>query len=97
MQDKLTPIKLIEGQFTALEASDLLTTLIDEKINFHKINRLKRYEVNHTDEGKLDNSRIDQLKAEKNNLRAFFKNPEQRGKFFDIDCKIVIKEGSSLE
>ena len=39
-------IQLVDGKFTPSEASDVIEALIREKINFHKIQRLKLWTGN---------------------------------------------------
>lgn len=51
-------IQLVDGTFTPTEASDVINALIDEKINFHKIQRLKIYEGNHQGKTNLLDNRI---------------------------------------
>lgn len=34
-------IKLVDGEFTPSQALDILSTLIDEKINYHKVEKLQ--------------------------------------------------------
>ena len=40
-------IQLVKGAFSASEASDIICALLDEKINFHKLQRLKLWEGSH--------------------------------------------------
>lgn len=40
-------IKLVDGEFTPSQALDILSTLIDEKINYHKVEKLQHWESNH--------------------------------------------------
>lgn len=57
-------VELVKGKFNRSEAAHLVSVLIDQKINFHKIQRLQLWEPNHsckTDE--LDN-RIQELQNE---------------------------------
>ena len=39
--------QLVKGDFSPSEASDVIMSLIDEKINFHQKQRLQNWEQNH--------------------------------------------------
>lgn len=46
--EKMTKhIQLVKGDFSPSEASQIILSLINEKINFHKIERLQIWEGNH--------------------------------------------------
>ncbi|MDP5157791.1 MAG: hypothetical protein NWQ07_04345 [Flaviramulus sp.] len=67
-------IQLVKGEFTPSEASHVIMALIDEKINFHKIQRLQQWEGNHKcNSDELDN-RISQLEKEKQIAKEFINN-----------------------
>ena len=46
-EQNVQQIDLVNGNFTRLEASHILSALIDQKINFHKIQRLQQWERDH--------------------------------------------------
>ncbi len=64
-------IQLVKGEFTTSEASDVISALIDEKINFHKLQRLKQWEGNHKSETNQLNVRIQELQEEKRIAEEF--------------------------
>ena len=70
-------IRLVRGEFSPSEASDIICALIDEKINFHKLQRLSLWEGSHgCQTGPLD-GRIKELEKEKQIAREFIaKNRE---------------------
>ena len=74
-------IQLVKGDFSPSDASYVITSLIDEKINFHKIQRLQKWEGNHNaSTGDLDD-RITDLEKEKEIAREFInKARKQNGK-----------------
>jgi hypothetical protein len=83
-------VELVNGVFTASETADLINNLIDEKINFHKIQRLQRWEGNHNcDTGDL-NSRIAELEQEREKTTAFISKLRQSGKAFRILGRLEI-------
>ena len=57
-------IDLINGVFTASEASDIINSVLKVKINFHKFQRLSITEGNENEEYKYDNGRITELMNE---------------------------------
>ena len=71
-------IQLVKGEFLPSEASDIIMSLINEKINFHKIQRLQKWEGNHNFNTNELDSRISELEKEKEKAREFiFKSREQ--------------------
>lgn len=90
-QSAVKAISLIDGKFTASEAADILNALLDKKINFHKIQRLKRLEGNCEDQCRFDNGRLGELTSEKERLRAILKEVRKDGKKLLITSTIDIE------
>ncbi|MBP4138739.1 hypothetical protein [Flavobacterium geliluteum] len=67
-------IQLVQGEFTPSEASDVIMSLIDEKINFHHNQRLQKWEQNHKHDSEELEDRIKQLEKEKQKTREFIAN-----------------------
>ena len=90
-KEKVTQnIQLVKGEFTPSEASHILMNLIDEKINFHKIQRLQIWEGNHKCKtGDLD-SRIDELLEEKKIAQDFINNTRGLGQNLRINGTLEI-------
>ena len=84
-------ISLIDGKFTASEAADILNALLDKKINFHKIQRLKRLEGNCDDACRFDNGRLGELTSEKDRLKAILREVRKDGKKLVITSTINIE------
>lgn len=83
-------IQLIKGEFTHSEAFDIIISLIDEKINFHKIQRHQFWEGNHNFEtGHLD-GRIKELEEEKRSAREFLEKTRDTGGNLKINGSIEI-------
>jgi hypothetical protein len=83
-------IQLVKGEFTPSEASHILMSLIDEKINFHKIQRLQIWEGNHKCKtGDLD-SRIDELLREKKIAQEFINKTRGLGQNLRINGTLEI-------
>lgn len=64
-------IQLVKGEFTPSDASFVIMSLIDEKINFHKIQRLQKWEGNHHASTNELDDRITELEKEKEIAREF--------------------------
>lgn len=63
--------QLVKGDFTPSEASDVMMSLIDEKINFHQKQRLQKWEQNHKSNSDDIDDRINQLEKEKQAVKEF--------------------------
>ena len=83
-------IQLVKGEFTPSEASHIIMKLIDEKINFHKIQRLQIFEGNTISQTPELNDRIKELQKEKEVVREFIKNNRQSGYTMKIDGVLEI-------
>ncbi|TVZ52520.1 hypothetical protein [Dokdonia sp. Hel_I_53] len=84
-------INLIEGEFTATEAGDILHAMLDKKINFHKLQRLSRTEGNINDSCKYDSGRIIELLDEKGKLKDFLTNVRADGGKLEIKSTVEIR------
>jgi hypothetical protein len=83
-------IKLVDGEFTPSEASHILMSLIDEKINFHKIQRLQIWEGNHKCETNDLDNRINKLLKEKEIAKQFINNTRELGENLKINGTLEI-------
>jgi hypothetical protein len=81
----LKTIHLVKGVFTPSEATDILNGLIDEKINFHKIQRLQRWEGNHNSDTKDLNNRISELENEREKIMNYILEMKVAGKSIKIE------------
>ena len=86
----LHQLKLIEGKFTKREALNILNSVVDVKINFHKLQRLSRIEGNVQDTCVFDNSRITELISDKSNAKEFLNSLELGGRALKITSTIHI-------
>lgn len=84
-------VKLVDGKFTALEAKEVINTLIDEKINFHKIHRLALCEGNENSDTSFDDSRVGQLMREKEDFREIYMEAKRAGKQLRIQGTLEIE------
>ena len=57
-------VHLVKGSFTPSEATDVVLSLLDEKINFHKLRRLRWCEGHFGADTSYADQRIAELEAE---------------------------------
>ena len=84
-------IQLVKGEFTSPEANDIIMSLIDEKINFHKLQRLQLWEGNHICKTDLLDGRIKELLKEKLNTKEFLVDTKEIGRKYVINGILEIK------
>lgn len=83
-------IQLVKGEFTPSEASHIVVSLIDEKINFHKIQRLQIWEGNHKCKTEGLDGRIKELEREKAIVREFINSHRGLGQNLKINGVLEI-------
>jgi hypothetical protein len=84
-------VKLVDGTFTPAEASDILNNLINQKINYHKIEKLQQWEQNHNINEKPYINRLQELEADKKAINSFITEMMQEGKRLSISGVLTIK------
>ncbi|WP_025742208.1 hypothetical protein [Aquimarina pacifica] len=84
-------VNLINGCFSPSEAATIINSLLQEKINFHKLQRLSLTEGNNQNTCEFDNKRIDELIYEQALAKEFFSQARLDGK------KLVVKSTISIE
>ncbi len=78
-------IQLVKGEFTPSEASHIIMNLIDEKINFHKIQRLQIWEGDHKCKTDQLDGRIAELEKEKVIAKEFINSTRDLGQNLKIN------------
>jgi hypothetical protein len=78
-------IKLVKGEFTPSQASDVIMSLINQKINYHKIERLQHWERNHEYDREPINNRIKELEEEMKTAADFISKMKKEGKNLEIN------------
>jgi len=58
-------VQLVEGLFTPSEANHIVNVLIEQKVNFHKLQKLRLCEGNETSDTSYEANRIEELLNEK--------------------------------
>ena len=89
--DVLHKVKLVDGTFTAAEAGDVISSLIEEKINFHKLHRLSMSEGDMHCDTTFDDSRLSQLLREKKDFKALCREAKMAGKQMRISGTLEIE------
>ncbi len=72
-------IQLVDGTFSPSEAQDVITALIDQKINFHKLQRLAWCEGNRDADTFYPDHRIHELEEEKKVAKEFISSIRNAG------------------
>lgn len=84
-------IDLINGSYTASEASHIINAVLNVKINFHKLHRLSITEGNEEDKCERDSGRIHELMNEQDIAKQFFSEARLNGKKLKMTSKILIE------
>jgi len=81
---------LLNGMFSPSEASDIITHLIHEKINFLKIRSLGQY-IRSGSEDEWSLARIEELRHSKEAIRELLDEAKNQGKSLSIQANISIE------
>lgn len=84
-------IKLVDGEFTPSQALDILSALIDEKINYHKVENLQHWESNHHTDPHPFLKRIQELEHQKKELKDYVIQLKESGLNLKIDGVLSLK------
>lgn len=83
-------IQLVKGEFTLEEASAVIMSLINAKIDFHKLKRLQIWESDHNCETAPFTERIAELEKEREAVSAFIKKTNGSGQNLKINGTLEI-------
>jgi len=83
-------IQLVEGEFTPSEANHVIISLLNEKINFHKLQRLQVCEGNQNSDTAYTDNRIKELEQEKQTAKEFIANLRSLGRNVKINGTLEI-------
>ena len=84
-------VQLVKGDFTPSEASHVVTSLIDSKINFHKIQRLQIWEGNHRCKTDQLDGRIEELEEEMRVAKEYINKARAKGQNIKINGILEIE------
>lgn len=90
MTEVIQKVQLVEGTFTPSEAADVISALIQEKINFHKLQRISRCERDENSDCSYADARIKELEDERMIAREFIKIAKKEGHSLRINGTIEI-------
>lgn len=79
LEKEAQKIQLVKGEFTPTEASHIIMALIDEKINFHKLQTLQMWEGQHQSKSDQLDGRILELEKEKQIAQKFINSTKGLG------------------
>jgi hypothetical protein len=85
IEEATQKIQLVKGEFTPSEASHIIIGLIDEKINFHKLQRLQIWEGQHHSKTDQLDGRIKELEKEKEIAQKFINSTRGLGQNLKIN------------
>ncbi|MCB0609750.1 MAG: hypothetical protein H6562_11580 [Lewinellaceae bacterium] len=88
--ETIQKVLLVNGEFTPSEAAEVIGSLIDQKINFHKIKRLQQWEQDHYADTSTIENRIRELEKEKRAAKAFIRQAQEEGGSFTIHGELRI-------
>lgn len=83
-------IRIVDGEFTPEEANDIVRALVNEKINFHKLQRLAIWEGDVNANASFPNSRIEELEGEKIKFNEFVKLARKGGSMLRIEGDLKV-------
>ena len=83
-------IQLVDGTFTPSETADVVLALLQEKINFHKLQRLSWCEGSTDADTQYPDDRIAELQSEKQVIKDFIAQVRHEGKRLRINGTLEI-------
>lgn len=83
-------VDLVKGRFTKSETADIVNSLINEKINFHKIQRLQLWESDHSCNSDELNTRLQELESLKVSTKEWIGGQRSNGCNFKIEGTLRI-------
>jgi hypothetical protein len=85
IKDIIQKVQLVEGQFSPSHANQVITSLLDTKINFHKLIKLSACIGEHEADTEYTDKRIEELQLEKLVAQELIKEARQNGKNIRIN------------
>lgn len=84
-------VQLISGLFSPAEAKDLVSALLDEKINYHNMRRLCDSIHDEKNIQEFHSAKMDALKQEKMAFKEIVRNAKANGRQIRISGKLDIE------
>ncbi|MGY5846831.1 hypothetical protein ACW6QP_05380 [Salegentibacter sp. HM20] len=89
-QTEMKKIELVRGSFTNSEAAHLLSTLLNEKINFYKIQKLQLWEGNHSCNTEKFDNRIAELEQSTVTIKKWLADQKNNGSNIKIEGQLKL-------
>jgi hypothetical protein len=83
---------LVEGDFETNEALDVIKSLFDSKINYHKIQKMSKWSRNSNDKAEYDTTRIEQLIKDRAHFLELLKSVQGENKKIKMHSVLQIVE-----
>lgn len=90
MSNKVQNVRLVDGEFTPVQAIDIISSLINQKINFHKVENLQKWEKDHKTDSEPIKKRIHELKEANEAAKQFIIEMKKNGKKIKIEGNLSI-------
>lgn len=90
MSNKVQNVRLVDGEFTPVQAIDIISSLINQKINFHKVENLQKWEKDHKTDPEPIKKRIHELKEANEAAKQFIIEMKKNGKKIKIEGNLSI-------
>ena len=84
-------IQLVKDNCPPDEAAELIETLVGDRIRFHNIQMLRRWEGNHRFDSKPFDQKIVEMKAQKKNVRALLAEAKEMGYNVEVSANIDVR------
>ncbi|MCE7923142.1 MAG: hypothetical protein DYG98_08790 [Haliscomenobacteraceae bacterium CHB4] len=84
-------IQIVNGNFSPVEAREMLNELITSRINFHNIQMLKRWEANHRYDPSEDDKKINAMRKGKAEAIELIEKAKREGFNIEIIGDIKVK------
>jgi hypothetical protein len=85
VKDLIQKVQLVEGQFSPSHAAQVVTSLLDTKINFHKLIKLSACIAEHEADTEYVDRRIEELELEKLVAQELIKEARMKGQNIRIN------------
>lgn len=90
MVKKEQEVRLVDGTFTPIQAADIVSSLIEQKINFHKVENLQHWEKNHKNDVKPFIQRVKNLEEAEKEAKSFILDESFKDKKIKIKGNLTI-------
>lgn len=88
---QMKTMNMMEDKFTCSEAKDLICQMIDQQINFYKLQYMSIWEGNHSMTTTHLENKIADLVEQKEEINRLIKHAKEEGYNLSIDSKVEIR------